>query len=107
MTFEEMNRRAARREALPHGLTGAERSAYLALCLLYELHGLGRLGRCDGVRLKEELRQELAEAQARERKYAAAEKAYRLLLRSDCWAAKALLREMESGEDGYGKNENL
>ena len=107
MTFEEMNRRAARREALPHGLTGAERSAYLALCLLYELHGLGRIGRCDGVRLKEGLRQELAEAQAREREYAAAEKAYRLLRRSACPAAKALLREMESGEDGYGKKENL
>ena len=38
MTFEEINRRAARREPLPDALPPSERTAYLALCLLYELH---------------------------------------------------------------------
>ena len=104
MTFEEMNRRAARREPLPEALPPSERTAYLALCLLYELHGLGRIGRADGVRLKESLKNELEEAQAHERKYVAVEKAYRLLLRSDCPAAKAVLREMESETGEYGQN---
>lgn len=107
MTFEEMNRRAARREPLPDALPPPERTAYLALCLLYELHGLhglGRLSRKDGMRLKEGIAQELAEAQEHERKHAAVGKVLGLLRRSDCPAAKALLREIEREVQGYGQN---
>ncbi len=95
MTFEEMNRRAARREPLPDILPPSERTAYLALCLLYELHGLGRIGRADGVRIKAALAHELEQMQARERKWIAAETVLKTVRRSDCPAAKALLREME------------
>ena len=96
MTFEEMNVRAARREMIPDTLLPSERMSYMALCLLYELHGLGRLSREDGVRLKEGIRQELTEMQDRERKYIAAETTCRLLRQSDCPAAKALLHVIES-----------
>ncbi len=98
MTFDEINASAARREAMPEGLPPAERTAWLGLCLLYELHGLGRIGRKDGVRLKEGFAREFAAMQARERVYIAAETALKLLRQSDCPAAKALLRQIETEE---------
>ena len=108
MTFEEMNSRAARREPLPDALPPSERTAYLSLCLLYELHGLGRIGRADGIRIKAALAQELANMQARERKWIAAETVLKAVRRSECPAAKALLREiegeMECNENGAGKS---
>ena len=63
--------------------------------ILYELHGLGRIGRADGVRIKAALAHELEQMQARERKWIAAETVLKTVRRSDCPAAKALLREME------------
>ena len=68
---------------------------HIAYCLLYELHGLGRIGRADGVRIKAALTQELEQMQARERKWIVAETVLKIVRRSDCPAAKALLREME------------
>lgn len=106
MTFEEMNSRAARREPLPDALPPSERTAYLALCLLYELHSLGRIGRADGTRLKTGLAHELANMQARERKWIAAETVLKAVRRSECPAAKALLREIEKELDAYGQNEH-
>lgn len=97
MTFEEMNLRAARRGPLPDGLPPSERTAYLALCLIYELHGLGRLSRKDGVQLKENIARELRETQELERKYIAAETVLKVLRRSDCPTALALLREIGEG----------
>jgi len=105
MTFEKMNSRAARREPLPDALLPSERTAYLALCLLYELHSLGRIGRADGARLKAGLAQELANMQARERKWIAAETVLKAVRRSECPAAKALLRGIESEMESNGNDD--
>lgn len=83
MTFDEMNTRAANRETVPHDLTPSERIAFMALRLLYELHGLGVVSRSDGVRLKAGIEKELVEMRTQEAKYAASETAIKYLRQSD------------------------
>lgn len=101
MEFEEMNQRASRREKAPDDLTPAERMSYLALSLLYELHGRGAYTRDEGIAMKKRLQQDYDQYRVQEREWMRCQTAMKILRRSDIPLVQGVVAEADRmfGED--------
>lgn len=95
MEFEEMNQRAYRREAPPDDLTPAERMIYMALCLLYELHFIGRFTRAEGVALKQQLERDFAQYRKQETEWLRCQTAMKLLRQCDLPIVQGIVAEAD------------
>lgn len=96
MDFEEMNRRAAKREKTPEGLTAAERTIYLALTLAHVLYRQRVISHAEAVRLKAGFAQDLARLRKRETQWALAETVLKLLRRQEDAAVREAVRQAEA-----------
>lgn len=106
MEFDEMNRRAYAREAVPDDLTPAERMIYLALALLYELHFRGAYTREQGTALKRQLESDFEQYCRKEREWLRCETAMKLLRRSDIPLVQGVVAEADR-MFGAGTNEEV
>lgn len=95
MEFEEINQRASRRENPPDSLTPAERISYLALSLLYELHGRGIYTRDEGIAMKKRLQQDYDQYIAQEREWLRCQTAMKILRRSDIPIVQGVVAEAD------------
>lgn len=95
MEFAEMNRRAAAREAIPDGLTIAERMIYQSLCLEYGLWQCRRISYEQAVRHKEQLEAELDTLLAQQTRWVYAETVLKLLRRHESPIVQEAVKQAE------------
>lgn len=95
MTFDEINKRAAKREPTPDGLTPGERMIYLTMRLVYELWGRRKIALDEAKAIRERAEQDLEALRAWEARWVHAETVLKVLREKGTPEVRAAIGETE------------